>query len=89
MFSLSFQLFEFIFPASNYNREENLCKVERLYGLKYDNESCGQEEMTPGSKARALRLYCVFDALKQSELEVAQSQHRRCCVVWCSDLRQR
>ncbi|XP_010567445.1 PREDICTED: 60S ribosomal protein L39 [Haliaeetus leucocephalus] len=35
-----FLLFEFIFPASNYNREENLCKVERLYGLKYDNESC-------------------------------------------------
>lgn len=53
MFSLYFQLFEFIFPASNYNREENLCKVERLFGLKYDNESCGQEEMTPGSRARA------------------------------------
>lgn len=38
MFSLYFQLFEFLFLAANYNREENLCKVERLCGLKCDNK---------------------------------------------------
>ncbi|KAF2975875.1 hypothetical protein EK904_008932 [Melospiza melodia maxima] len=25
--------------ASNYSREENLCEIERLYGLKFDNKS--------------------------------------------------
>lgn len=76
MFSLYFQLFEFIFPASNYNREENLCKIERLYGLKFDiNElwSGGDDTWMKSQGFTVRQLEPVLAALKQSKLGVAQS----------------
>ncbi|RMC08114.1 hypothetical protein DUI87_15146 [Hirundo rustica rustica] len=61
--------------ASNYNREENLCEVERLYGLKFDNKGVlVRRGRDLDQKPELLRqLEPVLDALQQTKLGAAWS----------------